>query len=1050
MGVVQEVINVFRQLRFRALHYLYEPSLVMTGKGDVVFLNSAFLHDTSGLKKGHLPLFRTAKVGDILDLNDYEKNALDDFLLHAVQDNGNTMYMDMPRYGYYCKAIRIYTSRYFFLTFIARKDIEQLTDKMTLTFKDSGHGLKKKEKQGDAYSGENADFRFTEDGMTGVLNALEDFVVITDSSCGIVYVNRSMASVFGDVEGMKCHEVLFGTDVPCNMCRMDRSDNIRSVRYEMRNSESGRYYDILSTPYILENERIFNISIIRDITANREQQNKIRIFMNAVERTSSAVSICDSEGVVTFANSSMCSLFDAGRNDIIGKKIQELFDLDHEDWGSHDFYQVEASPVYAGKQNVMLITLHVINSDSAMNPVWILIAQDITSLKDLENRYERERNYFKNIIDNSIDGFFVVNMDFSLRLFNRSFRDIFSYVDKDITTLSILELMAGVSQKVLRDTILTVIKRNNPHSCEIQVDVDEHRREFFLISVNPLHDEPAVVNGAYGFMKNITEIKKLQHLIENERNYNRSIIESVNLGFVLVDDNNEYLDYNAAYLHIIGRSEEEIAGKSFYDFTSPKDRKMQIEIMKEIKKTGKPQIFEKNLVRKDGSTLPVLVNMGRLRDKDGSVIGSFAFIKDISEQKSIENQLIEKNLRILKLIEVYNAFSAQLLGAGEVQDVYSTLAEAVNNIISPDSLEILAAKNDRFRSVYSNNTLERQAGFYVDAKTSLIVKILVARRTAMFIRDNGAELNDEDRKAFPDAVKNSSSLFIPLSIRGHLVGILVLLFRAHHDEIDAIMMNILTSVTNLASITIEKITSLNEQAEMKTALDRYERLTVMGRIIAGVSHEINNPLSIMQLDLDDLKTVCENENVKSEEIYEILKSMQEEIKRLSGIVTQLKDYSNPEGRSDETVNVDDVIKAYPLKILIKNIRKKGIDVKMKLEVGKTTTLISRNRLIQVLMNILNNADEAIDDKSRGEILLSTARIEKDGPCVVITIRDNGPGISPDDLHRIFEPFFTTKKSEGTGLGLSISYSIVKSYDGEIEVRSDTQGSEFVIFLKAEG
>jgi len=102
------------------------------------------------------------------------------------------------------------------------------------------------------------------------------------------------------------------------------------------------------------------------------------------------------------------------------------------------------------------------------------------------------------------------------------------------------------------------------------------------------------------------------------------------------------------------------------------------------------------------------------------------------------------------------------------------------------------------------------------------------------------------------------------------------------------------------------------------------------------------------------------------------------------------------------------------------------------------------------MNILNNADEAIDDKSRGEILLSTARIEKDGPCVAITIRDNGPGISPDDLHRIFEPFFTTKKSEGTGLGLSISYSIVKSYDGEIEVRSDTQGSEFVIFLKAEG
>lgn len=1044
-------ISVLRKLRFRALDDLYEPALVMTGKGKIVFINSAFLHTNSEFIKGHISSFRGVNVEEFLDIHDYEKNTLKDFLFHAAPGDGSVLYIDIPQYGYYCKVIRVRESGYFLLTLIARKDIEQLTDKLTLKLNDSAPGVAHREESGTGLSGDAGEFRFTEDGMTGVFNALEDFVTITDDDCTIIYVNRSMASLFGNVRGRKCHDVLFGNDVPCKGCRLDHSDHLRSVRFEMRNTKNGRYYDVLSTPYIQDAGKIFNISIIRDITAGREQQHKVRIFMNAVEKISYPVLICDRDGVITFSNSSMFLLFGEGRDEIIGRKIHDLFGDNFAEWNRGDFYQAEISITRETKPHVMQITIQSINEENGMNSLWIVTARDVTLLKDLEKRFDRERNYFKHIIDNSIDGFFVVNSDFSLRLYNKSFQRIFSRgTAEDIGNSSILDLVAESSFKILKDTLQAVMKKNYSDSCEIQVVVENGAQAYFLTSLNPLHDEPSGVSGAYGFLKDISEIKKLQHLIENERNYNRSIIESVNLGFVLVDDNNEYLDYNAAYLNIIGRNEAEIAGKTFYDFTSPKDRKIQIEIMKELKKTGKPQIFEKDFIRSDGTVLPVLVNIGRLKDKDGSIIGSFAFIKDISEQKCIENQLIEKNLRILKLIEVYNGFSAQLLGAGEVQDVYNTLADAAINIIRPDSLEILDAKNDRFRSVYSYNTTGRPGDFFVDSRTSLVVKLLVTRRSAMFIRDNNAELNDEDRKAFPDVTKHSSSLFIPLTIRGHVVGILVLLFRKYHDEVDAIMMNILTSVTSLASITIEKITSLHEQAEMKTALDRYERLTVMGRIIAGVSHEINNPLSIMQLDLDDLKTVCENENVKSEEIYEILKSMQEEIKRLSGIVTQLKDYSNPEGRSDELVNVDDVIKAYPLKILIKNIRKKGIDVKMKLEMGKTMTMISKNRLIQVLMNVLNNADEAIEDKSKGEIILTTGRVEKDIPLVAITIRDNGPGISGDDIHRIFEPFFTTKKSEGTGLGLSISYSIVKSYDGEIEVRSDARGSEFVIFLRAEG
>jgi C4-dicarboxylate-specific signal transduction histidine kinase len=99
---------------------------------------------------------------------------------------------------------------------------------------------------------------------------------------------------------------------------------------------------------------------------------------------------------------------------------------------------------------------------------------------------------------------------------------------------------------------------------------------------------------------------------------------------------------------------------------------------------------------------------------------------------------------------------------------------------------------------------------------------------------------------------------VPLILQGDVWGIIVLSFLNASGEIDNIMLNILSSISNLASITIEKIKSLKDQVAMKNALDRYERLTVMGRIIAGVAHEINNPLSIMQFDLDDMKNMHES------------------------------------------------------------------------------------------------------------------------------------------------------------------------------------------------
>jgi signal transduction histidine kinase len=440
--------------------------------------------------------------------------------------------------------------------------------------------------------------------------------------------------------------------------------------------------------------------------------------------------------------------------------------------------------------------------------------------------------------------------------------------------------------------------------------------------------------------------------------------------------------------------------------------------------------------------------MSRLLDKNGKPIGSFAFIKDISEQKKTERELIEKNERTIRLINIYNTVSARLLNPGAIREVYAIVSEAADEIISPASIEIFAGGRRGFRRVYARDIDEANDTIFIKDDQSPLVKGLLSDMNPLYLRNAREELSSKDLKFFPDLRKNATAIFIPVNISGIMAGFMVLSFESVLPELDDIVLKLLNGIANLASITIEKLNSIREQSAMQEALDRYERLTAMGRIIAGVAHEINNPLSIIQFDLDDLRSKSVELGL-SREYLEILGSIQEEIDRMSGIVTQLKDFSKPEDLGEEKVVIDDVFKTYPLKIVFKNMKKRGLTVKTSLGAGSRHVKISRNRLIQVLMNLLNNADDAITDKERGVIEIETQVIERGGPRLAVTIRDNGIGIDAGDLSRVFEPFFTTKKSEGTGLGLSISYSIIKSYNGDIKVRSTkSQGSEFIVYLDA--
>ncbi|NMG74626.1 HAMP domain-containing protein [Aromatoleum diolicum] len=224
-----------------------------------------------------------------------------------------------------------------------------------------------------------------------------------------------------------------------------------------------------------------------------------------------------------------------------------------------------------------------------------------------------------------------------------------------------------------------------------------------------------------------------------------------------------------------------------------------------------------------------------------------------------------------------------------------------------------------------------------------------------------------------------------------------------------------------------------------------EKLAAIGELTAGVAHEINNPVAVIQGNLDVLRDVL---GAAAEPVRHEIRLIHEQSDRIRQIVAKLLQFARPGEFAGyaEAVDVNAVV-ADCLLLTRHNLDKRAIGVDTDLR-ATTSIEINRSELQQVLINLMVNALQAMPDG--GSLGLVTADWLEDGALAgaVIRVRDSGHGIAAEDLSHIFDPFFTTKKGSGTGLGLSISYTIVERYGGRITVDSRPgEGSEFSLWLR---
>jgi signal transduction histidine kinase len=246
----------------------------------------------------------------------------------------------------------------------------------------------------------------------------------------------------------------------------------------------------------------------------------------------------------------------------------------------------------------------------------------------------------------------------------------------------------------------------------------------------------------------------------------------------------------------------------------------------------------------------------------------------------------------------------------------------------------------------------------------------------------------------------------------------------------------------------QRLESAMEQLkDTEATLVQTEKMSSLGRMSAGMIHEINNPLNYALAALNVLKSMRgkwpEAEKAK---IDDLLSDMHEGMARVQTIVSDLRGFTHPHGRAADLIELDEVI-SIALRFLGHEIDQ---EVSIKVDVPKGQRVAAeKNNLTHVFINLFQNAVDAMkarkDDGEKGTLSIQS---EADGEKVKVWVKDNGIGISPEHVDKIFDPFFTTKDvGAGMGLGLSICYRIMAEQGGKISVKSEPgQFTEFLLEL----
>ena len=280
---------------------------------------------------------------------------------------------------------------------------------------------------------------------------------------------------------------------------------------------------------------------------------------------------------------------------------------------------------------------------------------------------------------------------------------------------------------------------------------------------------------------------------------------------------------------------------------------------------------------------------------------------------------------------------------------------------------------------------------------------------------------------------------------------MALLFRAHYIEAVILAFGVFLVVIGTVLTTRVMTRRLKEIEKEKSKSEdliiQSSKMAALGKMAAGIAHEINNPLQIIGDQAGWMKDLLDSEDMKQTENFEefdqCIKKIERQVNRSREITHRLLRFGRRMETTQELVDVNQILME-TLTFLENEAHFRDIQIQTNYDDNLPKISTDPNQLQQVFLNIIDNAIDAVGQS--GQIRVETFTDNQNHKQIMVKISDNGPGISRELISKIFDPFFTTKRpDEGTGLGLSISYGIMEKLGGHIAVESEEgKGTTFII------
>jgi signal transduction histidine kinase len=291
----------------------------------------------------------------------------------------------------------------------------------------------------------------------------------------------------------------------------------------------------------------------------------------------------------------------------------------------------------------------------------------------------------------------------------------------------------------------------------------------------------------------------------------------------------------------------------------------------------------------------------------------------------------------------------------------------------------------------------------------------------------------------------SAELVVPLRAGDRILGVLDIHHKAPRVFTDHDL-RLMTTIANQVAVALEKITiyadlqaALQHEQSARAQLVQSEKLAALGRIVASVAHELNNPLQAIQNALYLIRV----SNQLDDQSQEDLKVALNEASRMADLISRLRETYRPTSKEEFHFESINTIFEEVQKLISSHLARNNITYRFNPNADLPLIPVIRDQIKQVVLNMCLNGVEAMPNG--GTLMVSTHYASKKSQ-VFFKISDTGAGIPADVLPYIFDPFVTTKEI-GTGLGLAITYDIIRRHNGHIEVDSESgKGSQFTVWL----